>query len=84
MKVYMDNGATTRVTEPVMAAMQPYFCQIFGNPSSVHGFGREARKAVEAARNALAMNLTAEQAAQITGLPLDQVLELQKELTPAQ
>ncbi len=41
--------------------------------------GRE-QKAVEAARNALTMNLTAEQAAQITGLPLDQVLELQKEL----
>ena len=50
MRVYMDNGATTRVTEPVMAAMQPYFCEIYGNPSSVHGFGREARKAVEAAR----------------------------------
>ena len=45
--------------------------------------GRQ-EKAVEDARNALAMNLTAEQAAQITGLPLDQVLELQKELTPAQ
>ena len=41
-------------------------------------------KAVEAARNALAMNLTAEQAAQITGLPLEQALELQKELAPAQ
>ena len=41
--------------------------------------GRE-EKAIEAARNALAMNLTAEQAAQITGLPLEQVLELQKEL----
>ena len=38
------------------------------------------QKAVEDARNALAMNLTAEQAAQITGLPLEQVLELQKEL----
>ena len=50
MRVYMDNGATTRVTEEVMAAMQPYFCEIYGNPSSVHGFGREARKAVEAAR----------------------------------
>ena len=37
-------------------------------------------KAIEAARNALAMNLSAEQAAQITGLPLEQVLELQKEL----
>lgn len=39
------------------------------------------QKAVEAARNALAMNLTAEQAAQITGLPLEQVLALQKELS---
>ena len=37
----MDNAATTRVTEPVMEAMQPYFCEIFGNPMSIHGFGRE-------------------------------------------
>ena len=41
--------------------------------------GRQ-EKAVEAARNALAMNLSPEQVVQITGLPLDQVLELQKEL----
>ena len=60
MKVYMDNGATTRVTEPVMAAMQPYFCEIYGNPSSVHGFGREARKAVEAARAQVAKAIGAE------------------------
>ncbi len=60
MRVYMDNGATTRVTEPVMAAMQPYFCEIFGNPSSVHGFGRQARKAVEAARAQVAKAIGAE------------------------
>ena len=60
MRVYMDNGATTRVTEPVMAAMQPYFCEIFGNPSSVHGFGRESRRAVEAARAQVAKALNAE------------------------
>ncbi len=60
MRVYMDNGATTRVTEPVMAAMQPYFCEIFGNPSSMHGFGREARKAVEAARAQVAKAIGAE------------------------
>ena len=60
MKVYMDNGATTRVTEPVMAAMQPYFCEIFGNPSSVHGYGRESRKAVEAARAQVAKAIGAE------------------------
>ena len=41
------------------------------------------QKAVEDARNALAMNLSPEQAAQITGLPLEQVLELQKELAVA-
>jgi cysteine desulfurase len=56
----MDNGATTRVTEPVMAAMQPYFCEIYGNPSSVHGFGREARKAVEAARAQVAKAIGAQ------------------------
>ena len=60
MRVYMDNGATTRVTEPVFAAMQPYFCEIYGNPSSVHGFGREARKAVEAARAQVAKAIGAE------------------------
>ncbi len=60
MRVYMDNGATTRVTEEVMAAMQPYFCEIYGNPSSVHGFGREARKAVEAARAQVAKAIGAE------------------------
>ena len=60
MKVYMDNGATTRVTEEVYAAMRPYFCEIYGNPSSVHGFGREARKAVEAARAQVAKAIGAE------------------------
>ena len=49
----------------------------------VEGRAEGARqKSVENARNALAMNLSAEQAAQITGLPLEQVLELQKELAP--
>ncbi|MGX8705309.1 MAG: cysteine desulfurase NifS [bacterium] len=60
MRVYMDNGATTRVTEPVMEAMRPYFCEIFGNPSSVHGYGREARKAVEAARAQVAAAIGAQ------------------------
>lgn len=60
MRVYMDNGATTRVTEPVMAAMQPYFCEIYGNPSSVHGFGRETRKAVEEARRTVANAINAQ------------------------
>ena len=60
MRVYMDNGATTRVTEPVMEAMQPYFCEIFGNPSSIHGFGRESRKAIDNARAQVAKAIGAE------------------------
>lgn len=59
-RIYMDNGATTRVTEPVMQAMQPYFCEVFGNPMSVHIFGREAREAVEKARRQVAAALNAE------------------------
>jgi cysteine desulfurase len=55
----MDNAATTRVTEPVMAAMQPYFGEVFGNPMSVHSFGREAREAVENARRQVAKALDA-------------------------
>ena len=59
-RIYMDNAATTRVTEPVFEAMRPYFCEIFGNPSSVHAFGREARKAVEQARRQVATALGAQ------------------------
>ena len=59
-RIYMDNAATTRVTEPVMEAMQPYFCEIFGNPMSVHSFGRESRKAVENARRQVATALGAQ------------------------
>lgn len=59
-QIYMDNAATTRVTEPVFEAMRPYFCEIFGNPSSVHSFGRDARRAVETARRQVAQALGAD------------------------
>ena len=42
-KVYMDNNATTRTREEVVAAMLPYFEEIYGNASSIHQFGRAAR-----------------------------------------
>lgn len=59
-RIYMDNAATTRVTEPVAQAMLPYLTEIYGNPSSVHAFGREARKAMEAARRQVAEALGAQ------------------------
>lgn len=59
-RIYMDNAATTRVTEPVAQAMLPYLTQVFGNASSVHGFGREARKALENARRQVATALGCE------------------------
>jgi len=51
--IYFDNNATTKVAEEVFEAMQPYFCGLYGNPSSMHTFGgqvgiqtREARQRV--------------------------------------
>ncbi len=48
--VYMDYAATTPMLPEVAAAMQPFFGQRFGNPSSIHSMGQEGRDAVEAAR----------------------------------
>ncbi|MGZ0052777.1 cysteine desulfurase family protein [Brevibacillus gelatini] len=52
--LYFDHAATTPVHPRVLAAMTPYLTQVFGNPSSVHGAGREARKALEQARDTIA------------------------------
>ncbi len=46
----MDNAATTAISKPVLEAMLPYLTEHFGNPSSVHGFGRESRRALDTAR----------------------------------
>ena len=59
-RIYMDNGATTRVTEPVFEAMQPYFCEIYGNPSSAHNFGYVSRHAIDAAREQVARAINAD------------------------
>lgn len=50
MRVYMDNGATTRVAEPVLRAMMPFLGEVYGNPSSAHAEGRAARRALDDAR----------------------------------
>ncbi len=49
-RIYLDHAATTPTDPAVVQAMLPYFTQVYGNPSSVHSFGRESRRAVEAAR----------------------------------
>jgi cysteine desulfurase len=53
-KVYLDHNASTPVHPDVVAEMLPYFDDVFGNPSSVHGFGRAAREAVDVARERIA------------------------------
>jgi cysteine desulfurase len=58
-KVYLDHAATTPAHPNVVRAMQPYFSEKFGNPSSIHAFGQEARSAVEAAREKAAKLLGA-------------------------
>ena len=49
-KVYLDHNASTPVHPDVIQAMLPYFGERFGNPSSVHSFGRESRDGMETAR----------------------------------
>lgn len=58
--IYMDNHATTRVDPRVVAAMLPFFDDRYGNPHSVHAYGRDARDAVETARTTLAAGIGAD------------------------
>jgi len=53
-KIYLDYAATTPVHPQIVQAMLPYFTEIFGNPSSIHSIGQEARAAVESSRLKLA------------------------------
>jgi cysteine desulfurase len=57
--IYMDHSATTPVAAEVLEAMLPYFSQRFGNASSLHGFGREAKEALEESRQRVARLLNA-------------------------
>ncbi|MBS3983994.1 MAG: cysteine desulfurase NifS [Selenomonadales bacterium] len=59
-RVYLDHAATTPVHPEVIAAMLPYFHNHFGNPSSVHSFGRDSRKAVDEAREKVATAIGAD------------------------
>jgi cysteine desulfurase NifS len=53
-RIWLDNNATTRVADEVRKAMMPYLRTEYGNPSSIHGSGRDAREAIEKARRQLA------------------------------
>jgi len=59
-RIYLDHAATTYVRAEVLEEMSPFFASIYGNPSSIHSFGREARKAVETAREQVAKALNAQ------------------------
>jgi len=58
-RIYMDHAATTPTHPEVLEAMKPYFSDIFGNPSSIHSFGREAKKAIDDARDNVAGSIGA-------------------------
>lgn len=59
-KVYLDNSATTQVDKRVLETMLPYFSEKYGNPNSLHAWGREARTAVDSARAQVAGLIGAE------------------------
>lgn len=58
-RIYLDHAATTPVDPRVLEAMLPYFVENFGNPSSIHSFGRDTRKAIEEARADIAREIGA-------------------------
>ena len=60
MKVYADNAATTAMSQTAIQAMLPYFDKIYGNPSSLHSIGQEAKEALENARATVAQCLGCE------------------------
>ena len=60
MRVYADNAATTAMSQVAIDAMLPYFNQVFGNPSSLHSAGQEAKEALDAARETVAKCLGCE------------------------
>ncbi len=64
-RVYLDHAATTPVDPKVLEAMVPYFTESFGNPSSIHSFGRDTRKALDQAREIIAREIGASEPAEI-------------------
>lgn len=59
-RIYMDNAATTRVKPEVRDAMLPFYDEVFGNPSTIYYYGREAHKALDHARQQVATAIGAD------------------------
>jgi len=58
-EIYLDHAASTPMTSSVLEAMLPYMTEVYGNPSSIHGFGRRMHQALEKSRRGIAKNLGA-------------------------
>ncbi len=52
--IYLDNSATTPLNEEVLKEMEPYFCEYFGNPSTLYSLGQKSKEALEEARKRVA------------------------------
>ena len=63
--IYMDNNATTKVDEEVFEEMKPYFTSLYGNPSSMHTFGGQVGKKIDAAREKVARLIGAQYTTEI-------------------
>ena len=59
-RIYMDNAATTRVKPEVLEAMLPFYGEVFGNPSTIYYYGREAHRALDHARQQVATAISAD------------------------
>src|SRR3989337_4305101 len=57
--IYFDNNATTRLAPEALEAMQPYLTELYGNPSSIHGFGSQVARKIQEAREQIAALLGA-------------------------
>ena len=58
-QIYLDYSATTPVKKEVLETMLPYFTEVYGNASSIHGFGQEAKRVLEASRATIAKTINA-------------------------
>ena len=58
--MYLDNSATTAVSEEVLNEMEPYFREAYGNPSPLYSVGREAKKGLDKARQRVADAINAD------------------------